>query len=164
MISLEEFESQLIQINTNNYLQELSLCQSIQITQTRIHIITDVPVHLVSKNDQLNSLEFNVIYSQIYQEPLLLFRIWKVEVDSEFGCTMKTIHIDNEIEKLIFPETLDEFRIGLDLFQLDNDMTSSSSVWYNIHPCDTGDIIGGKVTENYLERWLNIYLKRIFSL
>lgn len=100
-----------------------------------------------------SQVEFRIIYSQVYNEPTLLYRIWKIHTDPD-------LEITNKI--LLFPSNLeDKFQ---NLFNFTSSIESipscNNEIWYMLHPCDTAQIVGedSSAKETYLLRWFSVYI------
>ena len=108
-------------------------------------------------NTNLARLEFRVTYSTVYSEPLLLLRLWRLDVDDEIGLTTTRLWFPADINKLLFGKDGDEgnvpFRVSLDTFS-----GCLGGTWYFFHACDTGAIVGGECRQNYLTRWISVFL------
>lgn len=118
-------------------------------------------IHVRSNTRRLNisHLECKIMYSQIYQEPQLLLRIWKLSQIEGIDC----------IEPW-FPKQLDHvlplpnwFKFGLDTISETPD--DKPAAWYSIHSCDTADIIGTRTASQatYLSRWSSVFLFDLFQ-
>ena len=106
-------------------------------------------------NTNLARLEFRVTYSTVYSEPLLLLRLWRLDVDDEFGLTTTRLWFPADIDKLLFGKDDRDvpFRVSLDTFG-----GCLGGSWYFFHACDTGAIVGGECRQNYLTRWISVFL------
>ncbi|SCV00944.1 LANO_0F09340g1_1 [Lachancea nothofagi CBS 11611] len=142
MITKEVFELQ-IRETLLPALRRWSLCQKVSLSDDKA-VVTAVVKHL---SLPYYTLEIQVEYSNIYQEPQLIFKVWKVQVEQDIE--VKQVYFPPDLSRLL---NLQDFVIRLDyLHNLNRDL------WYSVHGCDTNSIVGSQL-EHYLERWASIYL------
>ncbi|CAI4045586.1 E2-like conjugating enzyme SKDI_12G0170 [Saccharomyces kudriavzevii IFO 1802] len=158
MILYEEWRSQLDLLFNSNVLQSWALCQEIHLDdKTNALSLRLRPTHRLQEDTKrvekksLDHIQLCLTYSKIYNEPLLLLRIW------EEKCTENIL-----LTKLMFPAKVEsllgvegKFQLGLDtVIDLEN------SLWYSFHPCDTPNIVGDlpEFKSTYLRRWVSIFV------
>lgn len=142
MIEYSQFCHQL-QTDVLSLLRQWPLCVGINLLQE--NILQLVILHTDIPNCELR---IRITYNAVYQEPFLIFQIWRTEL----------LQDDIEEERIWFPSDLSRvlntarFSIGLDYIDPQN-----KQVWYSLHPCDTAEILGTKHVEAYLLRWCSVY-------
>lgn len=105
---------------------------------------------------KLNYLEFKISYSPVYQEPVLLFRLWRSVPSPEDGIDLISPWFPDDASRLLGIDN--GFQVGLDA--IFSNSTCSQETWFSIHPCDTAQIVGDRseFKSEYLNRWLSIFL------
>ncbi|CCC66857.1 hypothetical protein NCAS_0A02990 [Naumovozyma castellii] len=160
MIQYDEYCKQLQKCYQELRIYDDPLCQGCNILPDELVIQLRIPKMVESLCDSrsLSNIEVRIKYSQIYQEPILLLRLWEFEYDDEN---------DVQILKQYFPKNIKDFlsleswvQIELDIFSNDNKFPLRSPVWYYIHPCDTSAIVGDneEAHNDYLSRWFSVFL------
>ncbi|CCE93546.1 E2-like conjugating enzyme TDEL_0G01790 [Torulaspora delbrueckii] len=152
MISYQRYCDQLHQLYDSKTLQNQIVVQVVRLLDDSILLQTAVP----STAKDLSHLELKITYSQVYQEPLLLLRVWRKDQSQED---------ESDFVSLWFPQDVSAL-LGIDKsFQLELDAVVSPTshlqeTWYSIHPCDTAEIVGdqAKYADGYLNRWLSVFL------
>ncbi|CAR23293.1 E2-like conjugating enzyme [Lachancea thermotolerans CBS 6340] len=91
--------------------------------------------------------EFEIGYSQTYQEPRLIFKIW--EATTEQGAELQRPCFPADLSRLM---NVQDFSIGLDHLH-----EARKDSWFSVHACDTSHIVGS-VKHHYLKRWASVYL------
>ncbi|SCU84877.1 LAFA_0D12574g1_1 [Lachancea sp. 'fantastica'] len=141
MISADAFQHQL-QKSIVPLLTRWKRCYQLSnVSNASINVLIYLPIK------PHHSIELQILYSPVYQEPQLIFRIWSHETVD-----------DIETQRICFPDDLhtwlniQDFTIRLDYLH-----PSSRDVWYSVHGCDTADIVGSEL-KDYLKRWASIFL------
>lgn len=178
MIGEEEFKSQLYDIyetgdlqnmpnckyvefinkehsNTNKSPSQVLKCQftiSRKITLDKSHISeTEYDKNKVSAGQNI-VIEILIRYETIFKEPQLCFRLWdQIEENSSDSVRLNYRSIDRLKEDSTFPSW---FILNIDLVE--------NEPWFTVGVCDTENIIGNRLLEDYknryMERWISVYL------
>lgn len=155
MLPHKKFCEQLAELYHTGALQKSPLCQHVFYdTENHSMYVATAPPTNVDAVLKLDHLELKITYSDVYQEPQLLLRVWQEDLDSEF--TGIKLWFPQDVKRVL--DIGNQFQLGLDA--VSTDTNQSTGVWYSFHPCDTADIVGDKVEyiDKYLERWLSVFL------
>ncbi|QLG75052.1 hypothetical protein HG535_0H03790 [Zygotorulaspora mrakii] len=155
MISHSEYCRQLNSAYNEGSVQANPYCQQIVYDSSSHTILMKTGIPSKASNSmRLDHLEFKITYSHVYQEPLLLLRIWIREHNDEF--TMSKLWFPKDVKQILNIDSA--FQLGLD--SISSDMRQHQEAWYSFHPCDTSYMIGDKpeYLDKYLERWLSVFL------
>ncbi|CCE65357.1 hypothetical protein TPHA_0K02270 [Tetrapisispora phaffii CBS 4417] len=136
----------LLQVCSNND------CMSIKIKPTNSRFPHPSPNR---HRANLSHIDIKITYSRIYNEPVLYLRLWK-----SVPCSMSP-----DLEELspYYPSdvyeslAIDKSQFTVELQHVECD-AGANEVWYCVHPCDTQDRIGMLHREQYLSRWVSVYL------
>lgn len=144
MLSLEQFVKQtkesLIPI-----LRSWSICQ---ILLWREELATlDLMVSTLTQIEITSKFQLRICYNPVYNEPQLLFRIWKLNTELD----------DIESWKLDFPNS-DRLPIYNEhkQYSITLNQIEDASIWYVVNACDTEKNVGQDLT-NYITRWFSYY-------
>lgn len=152
MIPYSKYCEQLRELYDSKLLQSHRLVNIVRYLDDSILLHAAVP----ASSTDLSHLELKITYTHVYQEPLLLIKVWQRE------------HPGNEYIDLVSPCYPQDIRalLGIDKsFQVELDAvispkTHTQETWYSIHPCDTAEIVGGQAQflDGYLKRWISVFL------
>lgn len=158
MIPYQEWHSQLQSLYDSQIFHNWALCQDVHLNDEKDGLLLRlIPTRQLQKNTErienklLNHIELYLTYSKVYNEPLLLLRIW--EEKSIDGIPMTKLMLPTDIESLL--DVQGKFQLGLDTI-----INLEGSVWYSFHPCDTSCIVGDQAEfmSTYLRRWVSIFI------
>lgn len=109
-----------------------------------------------AQNNILCYIEFKICYSHVYQEPQLLFRLWRRAQSPEDQIDFLAPWFPPDVAQVLGID--DSFTVSLDAFF--SNSSHSQETWFAFHPCDTAEIVGDKLDfkNGYLSRWLSIFL------
>ncbi|QLQ77926.1 hypothetical protein HG537_0A01730 [Torulaspora globosa] len=110
----------------------------------------------VAKHNLLCNIEFKICYSHVYQEPRLLFRLWRRVPSQDEAIDFLTPWFPSDVVQLLGIQ--DGFTVSLDA--LFSNSSHSQETWFSFHPCNTAEIVGDKqdYRDDYLNRWLSMFL------
>ncbi|CCF60629.1 hypothetical protein KAFR_0L00220 [Kazachstania africana CBS 2517] len=157
MLNEEEYSIQLHRLY-NDVVKSWPACRNANICESDASLTLQIDsAHAISaslRTTRLSYVEVKVIYSKIYREPLLLFRIWDFEEDNDIPSY--TLVFPKDIDSIVNKSadncnSMTQFSVSLDIF--------NGEVWFNIHPCDTTDIVGddNDFKNDYLNRWFSVF-------
>ncbi|SCU93401.1 LADA_0G02894g1_1 [Lachancea dasiensis] len=133
----KQLETELVPI-----LRRWPLCRELSLLKHNGSVV------ILARHPELVDHTFQILiqYSTIYQEPQLLFKIWETRIVDQV-----------EIQRLSFPGDVSTL-VNTQDFTIRSDYIHNTGrdLWYSIHGCDTGEIVGYQ-EESYLERWCSIY-------
>ncbi|CEP60567.1 E2-like conjugating enzyme LALA0_S01e13872g [Lachancea lanzarotensis] len=141
MITADAFQQQL-QSSLIPLLTRWEHCYKIMnVSNTSVNAMICLPIK------PNHSVELQIQYSPLYQEPQLTFRIWKREIED-----------DIDTQQVCFPDDIRQWLNTQDFtIRLDYLHPSNRDVWYSVHACDTAEIVGPE-SKDYLNRWASIFL------
>ncbi|QLL30360.1 hypothetical protein HG536_0A01770 [Torulaspora globosa] len=156
MLTYDEYSAQLRRL-CDSALKNSDLVTSIQpsLADGAVLFRTALPSS-IAYSTLLCCIEFKICYSHAYQEPRLLFRLWRRAASQEEGIDFLAPWFPTDVAQVLGIDR--GFTVSLDA--LFSNSSRSQETWFAFHPCDTAEIVGDKLDfkDDYLSRWLSIFL------
>lgn len=156
MISYKDFNDQLKRLYDSQTLQRQGSVSLVLHKNDSVVMQISVPHTVTKESPALSHLELKITYSPVYQEPLLLLRLWRRDSSQDDMTDLVSPWFPQDIRALLGIDK--SFQVELDAVV--SPVSHFQETWYSIHPCDTAEIVGDQVqyVDGYLERWFSVFV------